>query len=497
MSQPRPIDPETLALIADVIDGVAQAHEVEALEQRMLTDAELRRVYMTYAEIHARLALSANRQAAAPVMIDRPAGRIGIARWAIAAAAVIVVGLLVVFMHDGAMQNRASMPPVAQQDIEPAAVMVGSSDVQWQGDPLTEGQQLAGRRISIAGGTMEMTFLGGASVRISGPTDLQITGPSAARLHAGRLWARMTAPGTHFKVAGPNFTVVDVGTEFGIDVYHAGGGEVHVFDGSVLVTIQGKASERLTAGQSMAIDAAGISRTITQAADARAVYMGIPAGLVDWWTFNDGTARDLIGHADGQLLGGARIESGQLMLDGVNDWMQTSMLDHEVGARTFIVWVHPENIEQRGGGVLAIESPHEELDQFDGLAFGEIHAGAWENSSDLSTRSDTSRVLGSLETTLPVGAVMLALTYEADGHITLYRNGAPLGEVHRADLAIYPGGASRLVMGKRHSEAVTEHRPAADGVDPYFAGAIDEVRLFDRALSSDQIAQTWAQGPVP
>ena len=490
MSDPRTFDLKQLGLIADVLDGVAEAHEVASLEHLMLADAKLRRLYMTYAEIHARLTLSANRQAAPFATTDHSLGRIGVARWAVVAAAVIVVGLLVVFfIPGGATQNESPKPIVAQLDAEPTAVVVNSSGVQWLGDPLAAGQQLAGQRVMIGGGMMEMAFLDGATVRISGPTDMQITGPSETRLHAGRLWARLTTPGSHFKVEGSNFTVVDVGTEFGVNVTHGRDGQVHVFDGTVLVTVPGKPAERLTAGQSIHIDASGNLRAVTQTADTRAVYMGIPAGLVDWGTFNDGTCRDLIGHADGQLHGSARIESGRLVLDGIDGYLITPMLDHDLSTRTLIVWVRPQNIEQRGAGVIAIESPQEEPDVFDGLTLGEYHAGAWENSSNYSHRSDQASPLGPILTQVPTKSTMIALTYEVDGRITMYLDGVQQGQVRLGDTIHYRSGTSRIIMGKRHSEAGSDGPATVTGVDPFFAGEIDSVMVFNRVLDASQIAR--------
>jgi len=44
-------------------------------------------------------------------------------------------------------------------------------------------------------------------------------------------------------------------------------------------------------------------------------------GLVHSWTFDDGTADDVVGDAEGVLIGDAAVVDGQLVLDGDGDWM--------------------------------------------------------------------------------------------------------------------------------------------------------------------------------
>ena len=45
------------------------------------------------------------------------------------------------------------------------------------------------------------------------------------------------------------------------------------------------------------------------------------ANLVHSWTFDDGTANDIVGSANGTLVGDATVVDGQLVLDGNGDWM--------------------------------------------------------------------------------------------------------------------------------------------------------------------------------
>lgn len=44
--------------------------------------------------------------------------------------------------------------------------------------------------------------------------------------------------------------------------------------------------------------------------------------LTHSWTFNDGTANDYVGSANGTLMGGAGIEAGSLFMYDINQWME-------------------------------------------------------------------------------------------------------------------------------------------------------------------------------
>ena len=70
-------------------------------------------------------------------------------------------------------------------------------------------------------------------VVIEGPATLAIETARRAHLAIGRLVAHVPAAARGFTVASPSVTVVDLGTEFGLDVDAAGTSEVQVFQGKV------------------------------------------------------------------------------------------------------------------------------------------------------------------------------------------------------------------------------------------------------------------------
>ncbi len=74
------------------------------------------------------------------------------------------------------------------------------------------------------------------------------------------------------------------------------------------------------------------------------------------WTFK-GNARDAIGEMHGELLGGAQVTAGRLVLNGDKQFMRTANLKKDIAEKTLEAWVILPTLEQGGGGVITIESP--------------------------------------------------------------------------------------------------------------------------------------------
>lgn len=208
--------------------------------------------------------------------------------------------------------------------------------------------------------------------------------------------------------------------------------------------------------------------------------VNLPAPLAQW-TF-DGDARDQIGSLHGTLQRGARIEGGKLILDGKNAFVATEPLTKELNEKTLEAWVLPANLNQRGGGIISVETPDGKV--FDAIVFGERESGKWLAGSNGFTR--TQDLNAPPETASPTETVHLAVVYHADHRIAVYRNGKPYGDSYvptgpNAVLRTFAPGSSRILFGLRHTGA-------GKG---YFAGAIEEARLYNRALTAEDVAASF------
>ena len=215
------------------------------------------------------------------------------------------------------------------------------------------------------------------------------------------------------------------------------------------------------------------------------------AALAHQWTFNDGTANDSVGTAHGTLSNGATISEGQLILDGIDDYVRTSTIDSPISTKTLMVWATLDNLIQRSGGLLTIE--HASIDQFDSIVYGERIPNQWIAGSTRLQRNVPDNG-GKPETEL--SEVFIAIVYHSDNSIEIYRNGQIYASPYtKGVLQTYNATTTDILLGVRHFHRIGE-ASTVDGTDAYFAGKINEARLYDTALGWDEIQAIYSAGPV-
>jgi hypothetical protein len=201
----------------------------------------------------------------------------------------------------------------------------------------------------------------------------------------------------------------------------------------------------------------------------------LPSPLSEW-TF-DKDSSDSNGKLSLSLTGSARIENGALVLDG-KSMAQSGALPKQLTTKTLEAWVMLDNLSQRGGGVITVQERDGGV--FDSLVFGEKTPAHWVAGSDHFNRSELFE--GSPETDATTRPVHVAVVYQADGTITGYRDGKPYGRTYRkAPGFLFEPDKSQILLGCRHGQ------PAGN---KGLSGRIYRARLYDRALTGDQIAQT-------
>ncbi|MBA4186945.1 MAG: hypothetical protein C0467_02900 [Planctomycetaceae bacterium] len=280
---PRELD----RLLARLVDGIATADEIAALEHILGSNAEARRRYVHYLDLHAELQQesSLSPQAAANASLSRDDSdsrdRIRSRRYrmvavaAVAATLLIATGMLIGRQLNRVPRNNAvpeladngNGAPTSKERTEPTddsvAMLTQVIDAVWQMEtpPLTGSSLLPGR-LRLTTGTIQINFFSGAVVVLEGPADFELVSINRAICRQGRLRGIVPPQARGFTVVAPDTELVDLGTEFGMDIPAAGPTDIHVFNGEVelLPPVAGRAPNRVwkvTAGQTVRIDARG------------------------------------------------------------------------------------------------------------------------------------------------------------------------------------------------------------------------------------------------
>jgi hypothetical protein len=145
-------------------------------------------------------------------------------------------------------------PAVADTEATTAAVAVLARGVnmEWEGESHTQGSPLSPGWLRLKSGLAQIEFYQGARVTLEGPAEFRLISSSEAYCTSGKLSAHVPPQAVGFRIETPKGTIVDLGTDFGLDLNDAAG-ELHVFKGEVELHAAGAAMKPLREGEGMTL----------------------------------------------------------------------------------------------------------------------------------------------------------------------------------------------------------------------------------------------------
>jgi hypothetical protein len=231
--------------------------------------------------------------------------------------------------------------------------------------------------------------------------------------------------------------------------------------------------------------------TAAPAAPSRAA---LSRGLIGYWGFDEApgsaVARDGSGNgndcqvrsAGGPVFGPGH-RGGALTLDG-REWLECARsepLARLDRALSIAVWVKPARIGP-GRQVFVARQLGQGREDYFLLALNgdtlEVQSNLWESA----TKRRLSR---------PVGEWFhVAAVQGTDGRRTLYLDGEEIGRSNKSRAVALGGGTNPLTIGG------AMNGPPPREADERFAGALDELALFDRPLGQAEVRALAAGQPV-
>jgi len=113
-----------------------------------------------------------------------------------------------------------------------------SIDARWSDPSLSTepGTQLSTlENLVLAKGIVQIELEGGAKIVVEAPATLELLSADSARLEWGKLVGRVPRSEVQLTIQTPQATIVDLGTEFGVEVNRQQVTHLHVFEGRVAV----------------------------------------------------------------------------------------------------------------------------------------------------------------------------------------------------------------------------------------------------------------------
>ncbi len=515
MSDSRsPISPELEELLSGFLDDSLTPDQSRRLAELIQTDPEARALYLDHCRMHATLAwehgvlggISFSEGEDTTTTLELSFFE----RWgrplALVASLLLIVSLLwvsaVPALRKYAWESGEVIGTVLRKS--GAAFSIESIDRQLdQGDKLRAGTYL------LEEGLVQMLLDNGVEVLVEAPAEFNLKSSILIALTSGRLSANVPPQGIGFTVETPTAEIVDFGTEFGVEVGSDNQSEVHVFNGIVEVKSQNSTEEpvRLVSDQATRVDTvAGDPIGITVAPDrflrsfneptrpySRQIrdldpvaYYRMPISddglaLLDK-SGNDHHGRIKPGKIKRSMFASGRL-GASLRLNGPKGEAYGIIDDYpkaENNQLSVVAWVFADARPRWAS--IAKNWYYNEVGQFH---FGLFHD---EGTLEVQIRQrDGSTISVQENEALPIGSWQ-HVAFVADGEfLRLYRNGEETAKAPYESLAI-PTFSSLGIGAKLHDKLIKKDT----GTRGYWDGRIDELAIFNHALSGQNIRQLYA-----
>lgn len=416
----------------------------------------------------------------------------------------------------GAWALISFQPSPAKADAEETtasvAVLTRGVNLVWESPAIAAGTPLSPGLLKLKSGIAQIEFYQGARVLIEGPASLQLVSSGEATCTQGKLSAHVPPQARGFKINTPKGTLVDLGTEFGLDVSNANA-EVHVFKGEVEFHPSSAGMESLKEGQAMAFAPAPTALAANSAAFSSLSQMDERAAASQRSQFErwqaESTERNLDPHlrlrfdfqdneesrslrnraangasiADGSIVGGAWTEGrwpGKQALEfrNVSDRVRLKVPD-EVQSLTMSVWVRVNGLDRAFNSLFMSESWGDRKIHWQIVREGKVRLGVAGSRNQGHTDNDSpvlftpERFGRWMHLAVVFDPVKKEVRHYADGSLTA-RN--PLKDI------------SPLKLGMAELGNWNDHRGNGGVAIRHLSGAMDEFALWDRVLSDAEIA---------
>ena len=248
---------EDIELLESYCNETISDEDLKKLEERLLDDADLREEARTLFAMDAFMQMDQNVPDLAEIT-QRKEGPKALPvsfLWplAVAACLTVIAGLFFLNQNNKTVETQTAIadPLDLKTDINASgfAVIDKMVDVEWdtQGKSFSNGQAVGQEKLKIKKGIVHLEFFCGASVILEGPAEFDVNSSWDGFCHKGKLRANVPPAAHGFRIDTPKNKIVDLGTEFGINV----GSEeesVLVFEGEIELHSQGKDMKLLKAG---------------------------------------------------------------------------------------------------------------------------------------------------------------------------------------------------------------------------------------------------------
>ncbi len=185
--------------------------------------------------------------------------------WLVAAIAVLVAGAVLINDRSGSATDEVALhaDSASEPSAEGFAVVRQVRDAVLADDgSLDTDSMLTSETLKLVSGSVELQFFSGAEMTLQGPAELEILSAWEAVCRRGSVRVKVPEAAQGFRLRGPETEIVDLGTEFGLEVGAEGAARVEVFDGEIAVHHRQEAERLITTGDAWELPSDGAATQI-------------------------------------------------------------------------------------------------------------------------------------------------------------------------------------------------------------------------------------------
>lgn len=228
------IQHELDSLLSSLVDGGLRDDQQRRLGQLLEQYPEAQDIYLAYFGLHTELSLTGGLsdvlQDRPPKSAWRPSTATPLARipsvWWLWSGIAAVIALFVALWLVSASRHAPSAPIIAR--------LMTAENARWESARPVKGGEFTPGRLRLEEGVARIRMVSGADIVLEAPMVVELVDTMTVRLEQGHLTVSVSDKSVGFRVLTPTAHLVDMGTEFGVDVEENGATEVHVFQGTVV-----------------------------------------------------------------------------------------------------------------------------------------------------------------------------------------------------------------------------------------------------------------------
>ncbi|MDF1739685.1 MAG: FecR domain-containing protein [Verrucomicrobiales bacterium] len=510
-------DPEFSTLLDKYLNQMLSEEEFVVFQEVLKSSAERRRQLICHSQLDAGLMeVGGTLEVKESSPVESHAGKnvsSSVVSW-LAVAAAVAVSTLTFF----ALALREDTEPMAHG----FAVLTRTVNPVWKSEVFEVGSIVPKGSLQLESGSLQVEFFGGATLVMEGPGNLEIRSASEAFCHSGKLRASVPPAARGFVIDTPSGKVVDLGTEFGLEVGDGGVPEIHVFEGEVEIHESGGEVQTFyggEAGKGAARFPADVGSFLSTADLNEEVMESVESKFSMWRRFSRELSRDerLIAYfpmenpdlsrrrlfneaptgseMDGAIVGANRVEGRWAGVGkGAVEFTPTGSrvrlaIPGEYGSLTFACWVRIDSLDRQYNGLYLADNYqpgecHWQLQKDGRILFSFLHSPKVNFKSLSPVVWDISKSGQWLH---------LAVTLDLEKQkVTHYANGEIIFE--------HPIGSKYQIAKTRFGSGELGNWGFPNAPDnEWFAirnlnGRIDEFAIFSEALDPAEILEMYTIG---